>query len=118
VDSFTQVSFPDCTFGREIGTPQIPYWKVRYVIPLDQKVDSIVIDNASFQPLNGNYLLYPIQPDYAMNEPPPAFVMPDSAAYNAQTPYPAVRVEIVGHYFEKAITLLFCMFILYPIRLR
>lgn len=47
VDSFTQVSFPSCSFGNDAGVPQIPFWVVRYVIPYDQKVDTIITDNLS-----------------------------------------------------------------------
>ena len=101
VNGFTQVSFPDCSFGREVGKPQIPFWEVRYVIPFDQKVDSIVIDNVSSQSLNGNYLLYPIQPDYPNNQPPPAFVEPDPAVYESDNPFPELLVELVEQYYEK-----------------
>ena len=69
VDSFTQVSFSDCSFGGESGTPQIPYWVVRYVIPFDQKVDTVIINNLSSKNLNGQYRIYPIQPPQPVSSP-------------------------------------------------
>ena len=101
VDSFTQVSFQDCSFGDEPGTPQMPYWVVRYVIPFDQKVDKVVINSFSSQTLNGRYRIYPIQPPQAISEPSPAFVLPNLAIYNSPTPYPNVKVEVASHVYDK-----------------
>ncbi len=100
-DSFTQVSFQGCSFGSEAGAPQIPYRVVRYVLPFDRKVDSVRIDSLSSQTLGEAYRIYPVQPVHSLNEPPPAFVPPDTAIYTTSVPYPDVRVEIAGHVYDK-----------------
>lgn len=82
VGDYTRLSFPNCDIVKEPGHPELPYKVVNYLIPYDKKVTSISITNTSSQMIAGNYLLYPVQPDYPINEPPPAFVEPDSIIFH------------------------------------
>lgn len=101
IGDYTRLSFPNCDIVKEPGHPELPYKMVNYLIPYDKKVGSITISNTSSQMIEGNYLLYPAQPDYPINELPPAFVEPDSIIYNSNAIYPNGLVEIAGQYYDK-----------------
>lgn len=99
--NYTIVSFPNCSFLSDTGKPQLPYIELRYLIPYNSKAASISIMDSSFQIISGNYLLYPAQPDYPINEEVTTFVEPDSEIYNMNTPYPDNLIKIADQEYNK-----------------
>ena len=101
IDGYTQVSFDDCSFVSEAGHPKLPYLTVRYIIPYDKKVSGINVERIRTQTIQGNYLLYPAQPDYPISQPRPDFVPPDSLIYSSNSPYIGGLVVLADQYYDK-----------------
>ena len=100
VENFVRISMDGCTRTRIVSSPELPCVEVRYVIPFSKRVASINITDSLSQSISGSYLIYPTQPDYPMNQPPPDFVEPNSAEQdkNLQT-----KSEFFKNLFSKLI---------------
>ena len=101
VENFVRISMGECVRTYIVGAPELPCVEVRYVIPFNKRVASITITDSLSQSIRGSYLVYPSQPDFPTNEPPPAFVEPDSAIYASDVSLPGLLVELAGQYYEK-----------------
>ncbi|MFH2142671.1 MAG: C25 family cysteine peptidase [Bacteroidota bacterium] len=80
----------------EVGKPKLPVTIERILIPIDVKVDEIIINNTKTDSIAGDYFILPGQPDFIINEEKPNFVKPDTGTYNSPIAYPGELVEIVS----------------------
>jgi hypothetical protein len=78
-----------------LGYPEIPCKLINLLIPADEAVSGITIDDSIGQEIEGSYDVYPAQDTRMIDESKPPFVPPDSAAYSSTTPYPGKLAEIV-----------------------
>jgi|GEM_PF-1140524 len=85
-----------CLFKTEaIGKPELPYNAINFLIPANEEVTGITINDTIKYSLGDTFFVYPAQPPQKLDDPPPAFVPPDSEAYNSHLPYPGKLAEVV-----------------------
>ena len=80
----------------EIGKPDLSLKLVHLLIPNDSEVESLIIISESHKVVEGEYLIYPAQPDEktdGMREG--TWVPPDPEIYNSDSLYPGKLGEIV-----------------------
>lgn len=101
-NGYTRVSMQSCDITTDIGYPELPCLKLKYVLPYDQEISSITILDSTLQLISNNSLVYPRQPDYPMDDTAThAFILPDENIYNNNTPYPLQIVDVSEQYYEK-----------------
>jgi hypothetical protein len=80
----------------EIAKPDLPLKLVHLLIPKDSDVESLVIIANSCETLEGEYTIYPAQPDQKTNGMTEVVWVPeDSQTYNSDSLYPGKLGEIV-----------------------
>jgi len=73
-----------CIFKTDaIGKPELPYNAINFVIPANEEVTGITINDTIKQELGDTFFVYPAQPRVKLDDPPPEFVPPDSEAYSS-----------------------------------
>jgi hypothetical protein len=98
-EEYATLSFEGCSFVEEVGAPQLPYLKLHYLLPINQRVSHISLYDTLFVSQNLLKAVYPAQPPSPVGDNPPEFVPPNPEYYNA--PFPNATVEVAGHYFMK-----------------
>jgi len=91
-NGYNVVSLKGNQYTNTIGHPEMPVKTLSFLIPIDQKVSSIVINNTTVQQISGNYTIYPVQTPVP-NTPATAsagFDNPDPSIYNSTNPYPGI----------------------------
>jgi hypothetical protein len=84
----------------EIGKPELPVYRVSYVLPVDAVVTGVSFKNKSKQKLDGSFYLYPVQePIPTDNSKDVKFTVPDSEVYESNQPYPNNIYEIESDRF-------------------
>ena len=100
VGAYLKLSMPDCSYIDSIGYPELPRLEVRYVIPTDKTVSNVVVSDSIVQSFQGEYLIFPHQPNARMDDTSTFFVQPDNSIYGSNSPYPRKPIELVDHYYE------------------
>lgn len=95
IGEFTRVSLFECGTIDSIGHPELPRFEVKYVIPLDKQVSGVFVTDSIVQFLQGNYKLYPKQPDIPIGDTISSFVYLDSLVYRSYQPYFKNTIEYV-----------------------
>jgi hypothetical protein len=101
---YDTVDYPQSFAGIELGKPQLPTVSAYVSLPYNSTVDSVSIVNSQTEVIEGNFLIYPVQPpqltdDYTTEA---QFTLPDPAVYNQDAFYPsqpysdAYRSDYVG----------------------
>jgi len=84
----------------ELGKPEIPVYRVSYVLPVDAVVTGVTFKKKSKQKLDGSFYLYPAQePIPTDNSKEVKFTAPDSKVYESNQPYPNKIYEIESDRF-------------------
>jgi len=84
----------------EIGKPELPVYRVSYVLPVDAVVTGVTFKNKSKQKLDGSFYLYPAQEPIATDGSKDVkFAAPDSKVYESNTPYPNKLYDIESDCF-------------------
>lgn len=84
-----------CLFKTKLlGFPELPYQAINLVIPANEEVIGITIDNTISEELGDTFYVYPAQPPWKIGDPRPPFVPPDSEAYSSNLPYPGNLAEV------------------------
>ena len=96
---YATLSFEGCSFVEEVGAPQLPYLKLHYVLPINQRVSHISLYDTLFVSQRLSATVYPAQPPSPVGDTPPEFVALNPEYYNGQFPNATIAVE--GHYFMK-----------------
>ena len=85
---------------KEVGKPEIPVYRVSYVLPIDAVVTGVTFKKKNKQKLDGSFYLYPVQePRYTDNSKEVNFTVPDSKIYESNQPYPNKMYEIESDRF-------------------
>jgi hypothetical protein len=100
-DNYDVISFTDRNYTSKVSEPQLPVKTLSFVIPVDQKVSSITINNKTGQQLSGTYNVMPVQKPVPLNMALPLSPVdqPNPAIYNSTSPYPGVSYKIVNDGF-------------------
>ncbi|OJV37667.1 MAG: hypothetical protein BGO29_12270 [Bacteroidales bacterium 36-12] len=79
----------------EEGKPELPYYRVSYVLPLDAVVSGIKFNILKKQKLWEDIYIYPCQAPILSNQPyPTKFTVPNEKVYMSNTAYPDKLYEI------------------------
>jgi len=116
-DGHDLVDLKDGEKIREIGKPDLPLKLVHLLIPNDSEVESLIILSKSCKVIEGEYLLFPAQPDEKTDGTiEVTWVCPDSQIYSSDSLYPGKPGEIVESGYlggNKVVTVA-----LYPLQYR
>ena len=75
---YHHVAQSGCLFKTEaIGKPELPYNAINFLIPANEEVTGITINDTIKQGLGDTFFVYPAQPRQKIDDPPPEFVPPD-----------------------------------------
>lgn len=99
-------------FTAQEGSPQLPVFSKRFVLPAGSTVTDVVISNQNSTLVSNNIYLYPTQPPKDWKTEP-EFVSPNPTVYNVPNPYPSVTVTKSEDNISQGyhlITLEFCPF--------
>ena len=99
-NGFDKISWKTEHTTQEIGKPELPVYRVSYVLPVDAVVTGVTFRNKNKQKLDGSYYLYPAQePVPTDNSKDVKFSAPDSKIYESNTPYPNKLYDIESDRF-------------------
>jgi len=95
-NGYNVVSFKGRHYTNTVGSPQIPVKTLSFLVPIDQKVSSIVINNTTIQQLSGSYNIYPAQTPIPTNRAVASagFDNPNPSVYNSANPYPGITYSV------------------------
>jgi len=82
--------------SQDYGCPHLPIKLIHFILPNESKVTDVTVINKQHTPLEGEYLLFPSQPDEKTDGSyTKEWVKPDPQVYNSDSLYPPRLVEIV-----------------------
>lgn len=85
---------------QEVGNPELPVYRVTYVLPVDAKVSGVTIINKERTLYKKNILISPVQePIPTDNRQIVDYVQPNSKVYESDNPYPGKFYEIESDEF-------------------
>ncbi len=85
---------------KEVGKPELPVYRVSYVLPVDAVVTGVTFKKKSKQKFDGSFYLYPAQePKYTDNSKEVKFTAPDRIVYESNQPYPTKLYDIESDRF-------------------
>lgn len=61
IDGYCKISFDGCIQHGEIGSPSLPYYSVRLLLPQGTEASSVDVVFSDFVEIDGEYNLYPMQ---------------------------------------------------------
>jgi hypothetical protein len=95
LNGYDFVYFEDCAFLDEIGSPKLPVFIFKYIIPHDSKVDSVYITNKIIDTIPGNFIISPVQePILTDGSSQISFVYPNPDVYESSDPYPTNNISV------------------------
>ncbi|KPL01845.1 MAG: hypothetical protein AMJ73_09690 [candidate division Zixibacteria bacterium SM1_73] len=96
MDSYDVVDLKKGEKIGEVGKPDLPLKLAHLWIPNDFEVESLIVIANSYEVLEGEYLIIPIQPDEKTNGmAEKTWMPPDSRTYSSDSLYPGKLGEIV-----------------------
>ena len=99
---YQRIIFSQTHSTQELGNPELPEKYVKLIVPSNQDVESVTINDLTQENVTGNYLIYPVQHPVPLQEDQmPPFVKPNPAVYSIDDLYPAnCAVFIRDGYFD------------------
>ena len=83
-----------------MGNPDLPIYRVSYVLPIDATLTDIIFTTKTKQKTEQNYNIIPVQQPITTDNPnAPAFTQPNKAVYQSTSPYPNKLYEIESDHF-------------------
>lgn len=102
IGNYDIVSIPNGFYTEEIGAPQLPVKIISIVIPVDKKVNDIIINSTSVQQLTGTFNIYPVQTPVPTNLSPDAFPFDNPSPAIVIYPNPTTgKLTIEGENIEN-----------------
>jgi hypothetical protein len=98
------IAFQSPVCLNQIGAPQLPAKIIRVLMPIDQKVSSIVINSTTVQQLTGTYNIYPAQRPLLTkpNPNPQAHDSLNQIIYSSMNPYPGMTYQVTDDGYPRA----------------
>jgi hypothetical protein len=95
IQEFEQVIWQSDYKTDETGKPELPFYRVSYVLPIDAKLTGITFRSKEKQLFKKGIYIYPAQPPIPVGYSEDVkFVEPDNAVYDSDTPYPQKLYDI------------------------
>jgi hypothetical protein len=95
-DGYDLIDLKDAERIGEIGRPDLPTKLVYLSLPNDSEVESLIIINKFYKTMEGEYMVFPTQPDEKTDGTVgKTWVPPDSEIYNSDSLYPGKLAEMV-----------------------
>ena len=115
-NGYTRIFMNSCeTTTENIGYPELPCMEVKYILPYNSYISSVMIIDSTTVLLSNNTVVYPKQPEYPMNDTVRhEFVNPNSDIYKSCGTYPYNIVDVSQQYYEKGFHI--AKVNIYPIR--
>jgi len=112
-NGFDNLNWKSDNKTKEIGKPEMPIYKVSYVLPVDAVVTGVTFKRKSKQKLDGSFYLYPAQEPIPTDDSKNVkFTAPDSIVYESNQIYPKKLYEIESDRFLQGYHIL--TLIIYP----
>jgi hypothetical protein len=87
--TYDLVQLKGCEIAGEIGQPALPRRLVRIAVPSGYTVKSLKVNSVQSLPVDGEFKIYPVQPEVPISVGHPAeWVEPDPAIYGMRSPFP------------------------------
>lgn len=100
VNGYDKINWKSDFQTKEVGNPELPVYRVSYVLPIDVKVNDIIFTIKTKQKHEQNFNIIPAQQPVTTDNPnAPAFTQPNKAVYQSTSPYPEKLVEIESDHF-------------------
>lgn len=114
-NGYTRVFLSSCETTEEVGAPELPCLKLKYILPYQNQISSIIVIDSTKTMLSNNVVVYPKQPEYSMDDTTHhAFISPNREIYEGNQLYPPQVVEVSQQYYNKGYKIVtICV---YPIR--
>lgn len=90
-DGFTKVSFDNAMITAEQGSPAIPYFAIKLLLPPGHVATSIEFSGGKLNEIQGDYTLFPYQPSSPLSEPRNGEFIINNDIYNSNTKYPGIN---------------------------
>lgn len=89
VDGYQLVHFPNCMQTAVTGSPAMPWFAVKILLPPGEKAISFSVSGLQQQQLAGKYRLYPQQSSRPLSHGPSGEFRYNRKVYRSNNPYPA-----------------------------
>ena len=94
---FDQINWKSDYYLSKEGEPELPFYRVSYVLPFDAKVTGVTFQSQEKRLLKQDVYIYPAQPPIPVGYAGDiAFTQPDKRVYNSDMPYPGKQAEIIS----------------------
>ena len=95
VNGYDKINWKSDYRTQEIGNPELPIYRVSYVLPVDVTVTDITFTTKTKQKHEQNFNIIPVQqPILTDNSNTPAFTQPNKAVYQSALAYPNKLYDI------------------------
>ena len=100
VNGYDKISWKSDYRTQEVGSPELPVYRVSYVLPIDAQVTSVSFAVQTKQKHEQNFNIIPVQqPVLADNPNAPAFTPSNKAVYQSTSSYPKKLYEVESDHF-------------------
>lgn len=95
INGFDKINWKSDFQTKEVGNPELPIYRVTYVLPIDAKIEEVNFTRKEKKLLKGNLLIAPVQqPILTNNIQPIGYTQPNNKIYEYNNPYPNKLYEI------------------------
>ena len=94
-ENYDLITLKDCIFTLNVGEPKLPMKLIHMIVPPNTKDINISVMSFSKEELDGDYYVFPVQPDLPAGEQS-EFVPPNPEIYSLTEEYPGKLAEKSG----------------------
>ncbi|GHT39337.1 hypothetical protein FACS189437_02410 [Bacteroidia bacterium] len=104
IQEFDRIEWVSDYTTQEVSKPEMPVYRVSYVLPIDAVVSGITFQVQEKQQLQEKMYVYPVQAPVPINHIGSIeFTQPDEKIYTSDAPYPGKLYDIESDDFFKDI---------------
>lgn len=107
---YQQISFEGCMQTALAGNPSLPYYAISLMLPQGTEAESIEVELADFQEIEGQFELFPYQPSRAMSDNTPRELVKNEAVYASRGVYPTENHGVVTTQYKNGYGFAFSAF--------
>lgn len=100
INGYDKISWKSDFSTNEVSSPELPVYRVSYVLPIDVAVTGIIFTVKTKQTHEQKFNIIPVQqPQTSYNLNSQTFTEPNKSVYQSDAPYPNKLYEIESDYF-------------------